>query len=118
MSKGGSIDSATPDGTVAIPQFWSKGVEYVFLSSSNGEKVELNKRLDLDMERREQNLNGWSHIGIPVTDIARTETFYERFGFEKIMRAAIHVDREEIKVSMLELQGFILEFYHLLPSCL
>ncbi len=32
------------------------------------------------------------------------------------MQAAIHVDREEIKVSMLELQGFILEFYQLLPS--
>ena len=108
------LDPGTADGPVAIPQFWSKGVEYIFLNAENGEKVELNQRLDLVPDRRENNINGWSHLGIPVTDIAKSEAFYEQFGFEKVMEAVIPVGEEEIKASMMSFNGFTLEFYQLL----
>jgi len=115
LSHGGELDPATPIGPVDIPQFWSSGVSYFFLSSANGEKVELNQRLDLDEGRRNENLNGWSHLGIPVTHLSRTEEFYERFGFRRVMRAAVPAGQEEIRVSMMENNGFILEFYQPLP---
>ncbi|MBN1266897.1 MAG: VOC family protein [Anaerolineales bacterium] len=115
LSQGAELDPATPIGPVDIPQFWPKGVCYFFLTSVNGEKVELNQRMDLDARRRSENINGWSHLGIPVTNLTRTEEFYERFGFRRVMQAAVPAGREEIKVSMLEYNGFILEFYQLLP---
>jgi lactoylglutathione lyase len=114
--KGASLSPETPDGPVGIPQFWPKGVEYIFLTSSNGEKVELNQRFDLDPKRRGNNINGWSHLGIPVTNIDSSEAFYQQFGFEKVMQAVIPVEDQEIKASMMILKGFTLEFYQLLPS--
>lgn len=113
--EGAQFDPGTPDGPVPIPQFWSQGVEYFFLTSANGEKVELNQRLDLAPNRRLQNLNGWSHLGIPVTDISISEKFYADFGFRKVMQAAIPVGDQEIKAIMMEFKGFTLEFYQLLP---
>lgn len=116
LSKGAKFDPGTPDGPVGIPQFWSKGVEYLFLDAANGEKVELNQRLDLAQDRRENNFNGWSHLGIPVTDIDQSEAFYKQFGFEKVMNAVIPVGDEQIRASMMEFKGFTLEFYQLLPA--
>jgi lactoylglutathione lyase len=113
---GASFDPGTPDGPVAIPQFWPKGVEYIFLDAANGEKVELNQRLDLAANRRAHNINGWSHLGIPVTDISQTEAFYQRFGFQKVMDAVIPIGDEQIKAAMMSFNGFTLEFYQLLPA--
>jgi len=114
-NKGAALYPETPDVPVEIPQFWPKGVEYIFLTASNGEKIEFNQRLDLDPNRRENNLNGWSHLGIPVTDISRSEAFYQQFGFEIVMQAVIPVEDQEIKASMMLFNDFTLEFYQLLP---
>lgn len=114
--KGGSLSPETPDGPVGIPQFWPKGVEYFQMVASNGEKVELNQRLDLDQKRRENNINGWAHLGIPVTDIHRSEAFYQQFGFEKVMQAVIPVEDQEIKASMMMFNDFTIEVYQLLPA--
>ena len=118
QARGGVLSPETPEGAVAIPQFWSKGVEYVFFVASGREKVEFNQRLDLDAARRNANLNGWSHLGIPVTDISVSEAFYEQFGFEPVMRASIPVDGQEIKATMLAYENFTLELYQLLPEAL
>ena len=109
------LDPGTPDGPVALP-LWSAGVEYVFLIGSHGEKVEFNQRLDLDPLRRSGNLGGWSHLGIPVTHIERSIDFYRQFGFEPVMQASIPVGDEEIKITMLEKDDFLLEFYQLLKT--
>jgi lactoylglutathione lyase len=114
--KGAILSPETPDGPIMIPQFWSKGVEYVFLTTNNGEKVELNQRHDLDPKRRKNNINGWSHLGIPVTDIERTEAFYHQFGFKKVMEAVIPVEDQEIKASIMSFNDLFLEFYQLLPA--
>lgn len=112
---GVKVDPGTPDGPVALP-LWSAGVRYVFLTGAGGEKIEFNQRLDLDPARRAENLGGWSHLGLPVTDMARSEAFYQRFGFKPVMRAAIPVGDEKVQISMLELDGFLLELYRLLEA--
>jgi lactoylglutathione lyase len=116
VSKGISLDASTPEGVVDIPFFWSKGVKYLFLKGPQGEKIELNLRMDLDPTRRAENLNGWSHLGIPVTDINSTRDFYRNFGFLEVMYAEIPVEGESIRASMMEFNGFLLEFYQLLGS--
>lgn len=110
------IDPGTKDSPVVIPEFWSEGVKYIFLNSINGGKIELNQRFDLSPKRRSNNINGGSHLGIPVTDIEKAEEFYSQFGFEKVMQASIPVGDDEIKVSMLSLNGFTIEFYQLIGS--
>jgi catechol 2,3-dioxygenase-like lactoylglutathione lyase family enzyme len=114
LRAGAVLDSSTPDGPLPLPTFWPKGAEYVFLAGPSGEKVELNQRLDLSPSRRPENLGGWSHLGIPVSDLARTQAFYRRFGFQDVMRADI--PEESIQVCMMEHHGFVVEFYQLPPG--
>jgi catechol 2,3-dioxygenase-like lactoylglutathione lyase family enzyme len=115
-AKGIALDAGTPDGPVPIPQCWSKGVQYVFLTGSHGEKIEFNQRFDLDPSRRAENLDGWSHLGIPVTNIDKSRAFYSQFGFREVMYAAVPIGDEEVKIAMLEKEGFLLEFYQLLSA--
>lgn len=116
VANGISLENSTSDGPVEIPFFWTQGVRYVFLEGPGKEKIEFNQRMDLDPERRANNLNGWSHLGIPVTDIEKPREFYQKFGFEEVMYAEIPVDGDVICASMMELKGFIMEFYQLLGA--
>jgi len=113
-TNGISLEKSTPEGPLEIPFFWSKGVKYVFLEGPEGEKIEFNQRMDLEPGRRADNLNGWSHLGIPVTDLNLSRDFYQKFGFKEAMYAEIPVDGEVIRASMMEFNGFVLEFYQLL----
>ncbi len=113
LAAGIALDEATPDGPVDIPAFWARGARYVFLKGPGGERFEFNQRLDLDPARRTGNLGGWSHLGIPVTNIERSRDFYRQFGFAEAMYAEIPAGDEAIRVSMMERQGFVLEFYQL-----
>jgi len=81
------------------------------LKGPNGEKVELIQRLDLDKSPRKKNLNGWAHLGIPVTDLKKSRDFYSQFGFKEIMYAEIPSGDEMTKVSMMEKNGFVIELY-------
>jgi len=116
QARGIGLDLATPDGPVGIPQAWSKGVQYVFVTGSHGERIEFNQRLDLAGSRRPENLGGWSHLGIPVTDIEVSKRFYEAFGFRVKMEATVLAAAEDIKITILEKGGFSLEFYRLLAA--
>ncbi len=59
------------------------------------------------------NLTGPQHLGIPVTDIARSQAFYGRLGFKEAMRAELPEGGETVKVAMMELNGFVIELYQL-----
>jgi ArsR family metal-binding transcriptional regulator len=48
-------------------------------------------------------INHIQHIGIPVTDIKRSEVFYENLGFQNVMQATFEHNREKGKVSMMKL---------------
>lgn len=59
------------------------------------------------------NLTGVQHLGIPVTDIARSKEFYGRLGFREIMRAELPEGTDSVKVAMMDFHGFVIELYQL-----
>jgi len=61
-------------------------------------------------------INGIQHIGIPVTNLEASETFYEKLGFKNIMSSDfIHLgDKGEVK--MMSLDSMILEIYQMPES--
>jgi catechol 2,3-dioxygenase-like lactoylglutathione lyase family enzyme len=62
------------------------------------------------------NVQGFQHLGLPVTDIARSRAFYERLGFRTVFETALPADGGSIAVAMLDLNGFVLELYQLTGS--
>jgi catechol 2,3-dioxygenase-like lactoylglutathione lyase family enzyme len=119
VARGVQIDPDTKDGPVVLATVFSRGVQYVFFRGPTGERFELNERGDFDHARRGANLGGWSHLGIPVTDIHRSVTFYHQFGFKTIMEAGVPVgDGREVKITIVEKGGLNLEFYQLLDEAL
>lgn len=57
------------------------------------------------------NLTGPQHLGIPVTDLTKSRTFYERLGFREVMSTELPEGKESVKVAMMDLHGFIVELY-------
>ena len=39
LSRGGRLSGATPEGPLAIPEFWGSGIDYVFLDGPGGSQV-------------------------------------------------------------------------------
>jgi lactoylglutathione lyase len=59
------------------------------------------------------NVQGFQHLGLPVTNIARSREFYERLGFRAVFETTLPAEGGAIQVAMLDLNGFILELYQL-----
>jgi catechol 2,3-dioxygenase-like lactoylglutathione lyase family enzyme len=59
------------------------------------------------------NLQGFQHLGLPVTDLERSTAFYLNFGFVEILRTDLPPQAQPIRVAMLEKAGFTLELYQL-----
>ena len=116
LNAGAELDSSTPNGVVFMKEFWSNGAKYVMLKGPMGEKVELNQRLDLSPSRRADMFGGWSHLGIPVTNIEESLTFYRRFGFQTIMTAEIPEQGDVVRAAMLEKDRFVIELYQLVGA--
>ncbi len=62
------------------------------------------------------NVQGFQHLGLPVTDIARSRAFYERLGFRTVFKTALPAEGGAIQVAMLDLNGFVLELYQLVGA--
>ena len=58
-------------------------------------------------------LNYIQHTGIPVTDIKRSETFYESLGFKNVMNSQFEYNGSKGKVTMMKLNEIIIELYQL-----
>lgn len=116
LNAGAELDSSTPNGVVFLEQFWSKGAKYVMLKGPMGEKVELNQRLDASPSRRTDMFGGWSHLGIPVTNIEESLAFYHRFGFKTIMTAEIPEHGDVVRAAMIEKDRFVIELYQLVGA--
>jgi len=58
-------------------------------------------------------LNHIQHIGIPVTDIKRSEGFYERLGFKNAMDSSFEYKGGKGKVAMMKLNDMIIELYQM-----
>ena len=53
------------------------------------------------------------HIGIPVTDLEKSEVFYHRLGFKNAMSASFDHQTDKGNVIMMELNGIIIELYQM-----
>ena len=66
------------------------------------------------MEKQLQDLiNHLQHIGIPVSDIAVSEAFYNQLGFNKVMQSTFEEEGESGTCIMLKNKNIILELYQL-----
>jgi lactoylglutathione lyase len=58
-------------------------------------------------------LRGIQHIGLPVTDIKRSEAFYSKIGFAKVMEAAFDYNGDTGTCIMMKRDNMIFELYQL-----
>jgi catechol 2,3-dioxygenase-like lactoylglutathione lyase family enzyme len=64
----------------------------------------------------ELKINGLQHIGIPVTDLKKSEFFYEGLGFKNVMSTHFEINAEKGFVSMMQLGKIIIEIYQMPPA--
>ena len=53
------------------------------------------------------------HIGIPVTDLARSVAFYEQLGFENVMSSSFEFNGGQGNVAMMQSGEIIIEIYQM-----
>ncbi|OFY02284.1 MAG: hypothetical protein A2W90_08235 [Bacteroidetes bacterium GWF2_42_66] len=58
-------------------------------------------------------INHLQHIGMPITDIVISQAFYERLGFQPVMRSTFVHEGEQGKVSMMKRDEMIIELYQM-----
>lgn len=58
-------------------------------------------------------INHLQHVGLPISDLENSKRFYERLGFEAVMDSAFMHDGKEGTVSMMKLNGIVLELYQM-----
>jgi lactoylglutathione lyase len=58
-------------------------------------------------------INSLQHIGLPVTDINRSVSFYEKLGFENVMAATFDYNNDKGNVVMMKLNDIIVELYQM-----
>ena len=57
------------------------------------------------------NISGLQHIGIPVSNLEETITFYESLGFKIDLKTEIEEDGDKIQVAFMGNNNLVLEFY-------
>lgn len=95
----------TPDGPLAIPEFWGGGVRYLFLRGPGGARIELIQNLGQPAGP------GHDHIGIPCTDIAASVAFAAGLGGRVVHSVALDRPEGRTEVRFVALAGSMLEFY-------
>ncbi len=58
-------------------------------------------------------INGLQHIGIPVSNIRKSEAFYKRLDFENVMETTFLYKDGSCTVIMMQLNDIIIELYQL-----
>ncbi len=59
------------------------------------------------------NLGGIQHLGIPVTNLEISASFYQDLGFERVMSAKVPEGDDAIQVAMMKHDNAIIELYQL-----
>ena len=59
------------------------------------------------------SIRGIQHVGVPVTDIKRSEAFYEKLGFINVMKAPFDMNGEKGTAVMMQRDNMIIELYQL-----
>ena len=61
---------------------------------------------------------GFQHLGLPVTNLDQSKAFYAQLGFREVMARVLEMADGNIFVSMMDLNGFVLELYQLPTAAL
>jgi catechol 2,3-dioxygenase-like lactoylglutathione lyase family enzyme len=61
-------------------------------------------------------INSFQHLGIPVSDLKKSEMFYSRLGFKNVMSSPFDMNGDTGHVAMMELNGMIIEIYQFPPA--
>ena len=59
------------------------------------------------------NLQGMQHLGLPVTDLQRSQAFYTQLGFVTALRTDLVEADGNVLVAMMEKAGLTIELYQL-----
>lgn len=107
LARGGVLSTVTPEGPLAIAEFWENGVDYVFLDGPEGAKVELIARRPPAPPRPW----GHDHVGISCAALAPMRDFFLGLGLEE--RAAVTLDRPggRVDVAFLAWGDSVVELY-------
>lgn len=62
------------------------------------------------------NFSGLQHIGIPVSDVDRSMAFYDRLGFDNVMRKDFDDGTGTVRVAMMKRSDVVIELYQLPPD--
>lgn len=62
------------------------------------------------------NFNGIQHIGIPVTDMTRSQPFYEKLGFEQVMRDTFEHGGDTGLCCMMKRGEVVIELFQMPPG--
>lgn len=63
-------------------------------------------------------INKIQHIGIPVSDLERSEQFYTRLGFRNVMTSTFEINKQGGRVTMMQHGDIIIELYQMPDSLL
>jgi len=58
-------------------------------------------------------INRLQHIGLPITNLQTSQAFYEKLGFEAVMRAAFDQEGGQGQVAMMKRGDIIIELYQM-----
>jgi lactoylglutathione lyase len=58
-------------------------------------------------------INAIQHVGLPVTNLATSEAFYERLGFKNVMASGFEYRGGKGSVAMMRRENMILELYQM-----
>lgn len=58
-------------------------------------------------------INSIQHIGIPVTDLKRSEAFYDKLGFKNVMSSGFEYGGDKGSVAMVQRGDIIIELYQM-----
>jgi len=61
-------------------------------------------------------INSFQHLGIPVSDLKKSEKFYGRLGFKNIMASPFDHNGDTGHVAMMEQNGMVIEIYQFPPA--
>lgn len=61
-------------------------------------------------------INSLQHIGVPVTNISRSVSFYEKLGFKNVMATTFNYNNDTGNVVMMKLNDIIVELYQMPPK--
>lgn len=107
QAAGAVLDPAiTPNGPELIPEFWDDGIRFVYLSGPEGARTELCQRITGAAAEV-----GHDHIGIPCTDIAAMQAFFEAQGAHLVASAELARPEGTIPVRFLSYVDGVIELF-------